>query len=339
MLVEWIMALIVAYAPTWAPRTCSEGDERCADANAKKAGQLEELATAIITSSEREGLDPLMVTSIISRESSFLPEPCGRRLSLENVISHEPVSEGSAKEVLKWSCPNRRTGPVCELNVWDVSERDGYLYYSTCSANEVGFMQLLPGSQWSRSGVVIPGTEYVAVAMSDGTETQFTIPEGLTQDTIAVFVGVPDENDEYPRLSRSRFTVEGTTLTLTNPPAVGDRVVVYEAVSSSHNERRTQLLEPRVNVALGCAELRDHYEGNDGVNHTWWYWIGAYNTGTRHGATAHRYATRVMHRYNDFCLYTVPQPDGTTTTLQEVWEGCGDVRDELEENPEEYAWE
>jgi hypothetical protein len=271
---------------------------------------------------EREGHDPLMVLAIIGQESSFQADPCQHRTRLENITGREPVEGHEDRERVSWDC----YAGTCSREVWEVSERDGYLYFNTCPAGEVGHMQVLRSSQYARAGYPIPGTETVLVDASDGEQTAFALWPGATQETVAVLV-------DGEQIRRSQFTVTpldggAASLSLRNPPEVGARVVAAEALSTINRDRRAQLVDARINIALGCAELSDHREGApERLQADWWDWVGSYNTGSATSETGKRYARRIVKRYREFCEVTVTTDDGESL-ISDLWSGCGDLPDE-----------
>lgn len=287
--------------------------------------ESEAIATAVQGCVSRDALDPVMVLSVIAQESGFQKDPCARRVRLENVVSREPVEGHEGREVVSWRC--RGDGSTCRRESWEFEERNGYLYFSTCPAGEVGYMQVLRSSSWARSGFPIPGTEYVAVAMADGIQSSFPTPLDITQDTTAVLV-----NGE--RVSRSRFTVtDEAEVELLDVPPVGAQVVVSEALSTSSRERRQQLLTARINIALGCAELVSHRTEAPArfTDDGWWEWVGSYNTGTVHGPTAHQYARRLLRHYVRFCELTVPTDQGDRVFSEVLSAECAAAAEALED--------
>lgn len=311
----WIVALITTLFGTMA----------------ENPTEAEAVSVAVSACAEREAFDPVVVLSIIGQESSFKADPCAKRARLDRILSREPVEGHEDREVISWACGSSSgSRPPCSRTVWEIEERGDYLYFDTCPAGEVGYMQVLRSSEWARAGFPIPGTETVLVSMSDGVQTAFALWPEATHETVAVLI-----NDV--QIGRSRFAVtplEGSaaTLSLRDAPASGDRIVAAEALSTSSRERRAQLLTARINIALGCAELAAHREAAAvDAPEKWWTWIGAYNTGTPRGDTARAYARRILRRYLDFCAANVPRefPSGATR-LDLVWNGCTDAKDALE---------
>jgi hypothetical protein len=283
-----------------------------------------EIAEAVLAGAERESLDPVMVLSVIAQESSFQADPCSRRVALDRVVSREPVEGHPDREVLTWTCGSESgTRAPCSRTVWEVVERGEYLLVNTCPAGEVGYMQVLGSSQWARAGYPIPGTEVTLVLMADGVQTVFFLWHGATKAELAVLV-------DGERLARSAFQVteeSGPNLVFDEAPAESSNVVAAEALSTSSADRRRQLLDARVNVALGCRELAEHREAAKKTStDPWWEWVGSYNTGTAHGAGARRYARRILGRYSTFCRLTV---EGEVL-LQDAWPACADVEEALQ---------
>ena len=147
--------------------------------DAVDAPAAEEIAEAVLGAAGRESLDPVMVLAVIAQESAFDADPCSRRVALDRVLSRAPVDGHPDREVLRWTCgSSTRTERTCERTVWEVEERDGYLYIDTCPAGEVGLMQVLRSSRWASSGYEIPGTggEVLSRSVSER-RAQFLRPE------------------------------------------------------------------------------------------------------------------------------------------------------------------
>lgn len=250
MPIPWIIAIIAGFTSAWQTRDCAEGDEACEARNERLEERRLELAEIIQESSERESHDPVLVLSIIANESSFRADPCMQTVSTERILSREVVDEEQGKEEVAWVCGST----TCRRTVWRIDEQEDRLTFSTCSAGEAGYMQVLPYSQWARGGTEIPGTDIV--------------------------------------------------------------------LSNSYRERETQLIDARINIAIGCRELADHREHNEGTAEEWWEWVGAYNAGTVRCNAARRYSRNILRRYIEFCSYEVEDEDGTYVPLSEVWEGC-----------------
>jgi hypothetical protein len=158
MVVEWLVALIIAIAPHWGPSDCVEDDAVCTAKNEAKATELQAIAQAILDGSTREEInDPIVVTSVIAQESSFLIEPCERLVALEKIVSRTPDPEHEGRERIDWTCGER----TCSRDAINISTVGDKLNFWVCSAGEYGMMQLNPRDQWVRSGTQIPGTDVV----------------------------------------------------------------------------------------------------------------------------------------------------------------------------------
>jgi hypothetical protein len=320
------LALLLAAIVAWSPNLRDD------DA----AGEAEKIAAAVMAGAERESLDPLVVAAVIAQESGFDADPCNRRVALDRVISREPVEGHADREQLSWTCGSSAgTRRTCERTVWQVEEHDGYLYLDTCPAGEVGYMQVLRSSEWARAGYAIPGTEFDATGQVDGLLRCFTFNIDPVQNRVAVTLA-------GERLARSAFVVDQTdaSVCLDDVPAAGASLVFAEALSTSAQERREQLINARINIALGCAELAAHREGSGMTSaDPWWKWIGSYNTGTHRGPAARRYARRIVGRYLELCDLAVPT-DAGDVPLRDVYPACAEASaasDDLAENARSEA--
>lgn len=294
--------------------------------------EAQRVTSAVEACVERETLDPVMVLSVIGQESSFYANPCAKRARLDRILSREPVEDHPDREVISWTCGSANgTRPPCERTVWQVEERDGYLYFDTCPAGEMGYMQVLRSSEYAQAGYPIPGTEFDASGQVDGALRCFV---GNTADPDRLRLAVTLNGE---RLPRSAFSVEDVQICLDEAPAVGSSLVFAAALSTENRVRREQLLDARINIALGCDELADHRESApERKRDPWWRWIGAYNAGTTEGDAALRYRGSILRRYVEFCgkMVTV-EGEGENANeekpLREVWEGCAPAEEALEE--------
>lgn len=157
MTVEWIMAVIVALYSYWGPSQCDEGDERCTARNTERATELQRMGDAINGCSSFHGFDPFLIVDIIGGESSFLQEPCHREIPLDKIVERIPLEGQRAEETIRWTCGSR----VCSRDSINVEEIGDKLSFWVCPAGELGMMQIVPGSQWVRSGHQIEGTDVV----------------------------------------------------------------------------------------------------------------------------------------------------------------------------------
>jgi len=156
MVIEWLVALIIAIAPHWGPGDCEEEDTVCVSRNEAKAERVHSIAEAILGGSEREKIDdPVLIASVIARESSFLTEPCERVIPLSKIVSRTPNPNREGQEHIEWSCGSR----TCARDAINVSTVGDKLNFWVCSAGELGMMQLHPADRWVRSGMRIPGTD------------------------------------------------------------------------------------------------------------------------------------------------------------------------------------
>ncbi|NMC34641.1 MAG: hypothetical protein GYA36_19640 [Veillonellaceae bacterium] len=351
MLVEWIMAVIMAFTSAWSPRECEPEDQACVAANTTRAEGLREIAQAIVDESARQDIDPLMVTAVIARESSFIREPCTKRMPLSRVISYEPDGRGRGDSyTLKWKCPNSVWGPECKVRVWDVREEGEHLYYSTCSADEVGLMQIVPWAPWARAGAVIPGTEQaVPGAVLNGEEGGRTVDltgplDGswmvpAIEGTPVLQLTLPDDNDRDDRpetwssIILSMETIDtGVRLTLqTRLPQDLESFTDFmfaRGLPISPHERRELMLDFSINIAIGCGEIgMDKAEFSRAGHPEWWDWIGTYNTGSR-GTTANRYASNIRSTYLRMCETIIATDEqGNVTRLKDNWAGCAEAEE------------
>lgn len=187
-------------------------------------------------------------------------------------------------------------------------------------------MQVLLRGPWGRGGTVIPRrlVEDLSV-LADGERTSF--PYVGTYNYQGVHVA-----GEYVQRCTSRRTrrcvIWGAgVLTLvgtrseTFAPEVGESIIVTEVLDEDPDRRRAQMMDPQINIPLGCQEMafhRDHFRGNQAE---WWRWIGAYNTGSYGGEQAREYARRILGSYARYCSTLVKTAEGEQR-LREVWPGC-----------------
>lgn len=165
MPIEWLITLIVAIAPHWAPGDCAEDNTACLERNEAQNAKVRALAEAVNNSVIREELeDPVLVLAIIYAESSFQIEPCERLVPLDRIVSRTPIDDPRrpGAERIRWRRGSSRTGTAdAERDAINVSEVDGKLNFWVCSFGELGLMQLHPQSRWVRSGTPIPGTDLI----------------------------------------------------------------------------------------------------------------------------------------------------------------------------------
>lgn len=215
-------------------------------------------------------------------------------------------------------------------------------------------MQILPWSQWSRPGAVIPGTEVQlddgrlwgdeggrAVDLHGGAPGGWAVPEG----TWVLTLTIPDDDDrdDEPQVWSTIITGseavdgdgavdDGAHLTLRDAlPETLDGFTdftIARGLPRPSNERRELMLDFSVNIAIGCGEIADQREEHARDGEDWWDWIGTYNTGSR-GSTANAYSRRILGTYAEMCETVISTDgDGNETRLKDVWDNCTAVEEE-----------
>lgn len=150
-MLTWLLLVLASYSPLMR-----------ADEDEAKA-----VSEAVMGCYERHSLDPVQVLAHIAQESSFDSDPCSKRVRSEIILSQTPVEGRDDQTEITWTCSSRSGGTrTCARIAWDVSERDGYVYFNTCSAGEIGYLQILGHSRWARAGTPIPGTDEVLARRS-----------------------------------------------------------------------------------------------------------------------------------------------------------------------------
>jgi len=341
-MLELLVTIVMSVVSYWIPRECPEENTSCLTENAEKIDLLGTIGSAILAGSEREGInDPVLISSVIAQESSFRIEPCERTVPNERIISNEPHPDRTGVRIVRWQCGSRE----CKRDSINVSEHDGYLNFWVCSYGEYGMMQLHPLDTWTQSGSPIPGTGVrPATGVLSGEEGRRTltlrgeamdIEEG---DVIAITVNGETANLPVREVERND---DGTTTIKVRRSIPADLdghadFTVYDGLSYNRRERGAQLLNPLINIAIGCREMarhRDSYIADhpEDTEVTWFDWLGRYNSG-RDGND--RYVRNIAVRYKAFCDAEIERVvDGVTETAQfrSVWDGCAAVDAYLED--------
>lgn len=339
-MLELIVAIVMNVVSHWAPRECPEDNVPCLTENAEKADLLGTISSAILAGSEREGInDPVLISSIIAQESSFRIEPCERTVPVGRIESNTPHPTRDDVRVIRWSCGSR----TCERDSINVSEHDGYLNFWICSYGEYGMMQLHPLDSWTQAGTPIPGTaRRPSTGVLNGKEGRRTLSytgESLNIEEGDVVVLVIDGKTVNLPVREVEWEDDETAVIKLRKSIPKDLINVssfnvYDGLSYSRNDRGAQLLNPLINIAIGCHEMtrhRDSYIADHPENTevTWFDWLGRYNSG-RDGNE--RYVRNIAVRYKAFCDAEIEHEiDGVTETVQfrSVWEGCTAVDEYL----------
>ncbi len=337
-----LVTIVMNVVSYWTPQECAEDNSRCLTENAEKADLLGTIGSAILAGSEREGInDPVLISSIIAQESSFRIEPCERTVPAERIISNEPHPERDGVRVIKWKCGSRE----CERDSINVSEHDGYLNFWVCSYGEYGMMQLHPLDRWTQAGAPIPGTaRHPSAGVLSGEEGRRTLTYvgesvEIGEDDV-VAITIDGETTNLPVREVEWTDSETATIKLRRsiPADLEGHAdfVVYDGLSYDRRDRGAQLLNPLINIAIGCHEMARHREAYiadhpDDTEVTWFDWLGRYNSG-RDGNE--RYVRNIAVRYKAFCDAEVEHEiDGAVEVVQfrTLWEGCAAVDEYLED--------